>query len=440
MKEEFLHYLWKYSLYYSENLADRDGNRIAVINPGEYNRDAGPDFFNARIRIGDTVWAGNVELHTRASQYNQHGHNNDPAYDNVILHVVAEDDKKVFNSKGQEVLTVALEFDPGIYNRYLSLISNPYIIACQQDIDRVDRMQLRHWLGRLVAERLQEKSELILRVLAETGNDWNETFYRVLTRYFGFRVNREPFEMLAAALPFRIISKHADNLFQLEALLFGVAGMLEEGLFREALNDIYYCDLIKEFKVLSSKYSLKPMDGWIWKFSRLRPVNFPTVRISQLASMLSVTGGLFSRVIEAGDMGELRDLLEVSSSEYWNDHYVFGKKSKRIKKKAGVQATAILLINAVIPVMFVYGKSRGINDLCERALDFLDQTEPEENIIINEWKNSGITAGSAFYSQALLQLRNCYCRNRRCLDCIIGNRLIMYDIRLMNNDELLLEP
>lgn len=440
MKEEFLHYLWKYSLYYSEKLADPDGNRITVINPGEYNRDAGPDFFNARIRIGGTVWAGNVELHTRSSQYNQHGHNNDPAYDNVILHVVAEDDKKVFNSKGQEVLTVALEFDPAIYDRYLSLISNPYIIACQQEIDRVDSIQIRHWLGRLVAERLEEKSGLILKVLADTGNDWNETFYRMLTRYFGFRVNREPFEMLAAALSFRIISKHADNLFQLEALLFGVAGMLEEGLFREALNDIYYRGLIKEFKVLSSKYSLKPMDGWIWKFSRLRPVNFPTVRISQLAAMLSVTGGLFSRVTEARDMGELRDLLEVFSSDYWDDHYVFGKKSKRIKKKTGVQATAILLINAVIPVMFVYGKSRGINDLCERALDFLDQTEPEKNIIINEWKNSGITAESAFYSQALLQLRNSYCRNRRCLDCIIGNRLIMYDIRLMNNDELLLEP
>jgi hypothetical protein len=353
---------------------------------------------------------------------------------------VAENDKRVFNSRGDEVLTVAIEFNPGVYDKYLSLVNNPYIIACQNDIEKVDRLLLRQWLGRLVAERLEEKSELIMRILSDTGNDWEETFYRVLTRYFGFRVNREPFEMLAAALPFRIIRKHADNLFQLEALLFGMAGMLEEGLFRDAVNDIYYLNLIKEFKVLSSKYSLKPLHGWIWKFSRLRPVNFPTVRISQLAAMLSVTGGLFSQVMEADAIRKLRELFEVDSSEYWNDHYIFGKKGKTIRKRTGLQATGILLINAVIPVIIVYGKSRGINDLCERALDFLDQTEPEENIIIKEWRKTGITAGSAFYSQALIHLRNSYCRKRRCLNCVVGSRLIANEIRLKENDELLLEP
>jgi transposase len=440
MKEEFLHYLWKYGLYNSEKLSDPGGNKITVIHPGDYNRDAGPDFFNARILIEDTLWAGNVELHIRASHYNSHGHNSDPAYDNVILHVVAENDKKVFNTRGEEVLTVALDYDPGLYSRYVSLVNNPCIIACQDYIGRADMILLRQWLGRLVAERLEEKSAFILKIYAETANDWEETFYRVLSRYFGFRVNREPFEMLAAALPFRIIRRHADNLFQIEALLFGVAGMLEEGLFREALNDSYYRDLIREFSVLSSKYSLKPLHGWIWKFSRLRPVNFPTVRISQLAAMLSVAGGLFSKVTEADDLTQLRDVFQVSSSSYWHDHYVFGKRSRRVNKKTGSQAACILLVNAVIPVIFVYGKSRGISNLCERALDFLDQLEPEENSIINEWKKTGIYADSALYSQALIQLRNSYCRKRRCLECSVGNNLILSDRCLKENDELLLEP
>ncbi|HKK41126.1 MAG TPA: DUF2851 family protein [Bacteroidales bacterium] len=440
MKEEFLHYVWKYSLYYSDRLADHEGNKITVIHPGEYNRDAGPDFFNARILAEGTVWAGNVELHVKASQYYHHGHNTDPAYDNVILHVVAENDRKVFNSKGEEILTVALDFDPGVYEKYLSLVNNSYIIACQDDIAKVDKILVQQWLGRLAVERLEDKSSLIDRIFAATGNDWEETFYRVLARYFGFRVNREPFEMLSAALPFRIIRKHSDNLFQLEALLFGVAGMLEEGLFREALHDDYYRKLIKEFKVLSAKYSLKSLHGWIWKFSRLRPLNFPTIRISQLAAMLSVTGGLFSRVTEAGNIVELRKLFDVSSSEYWTDHFIFGKKTKPMMKKAGSQAAAIFLINAVIPVIFVYGKNRGNKALCERALEFLDQIEPEKNVIINEWKSTGIDAKSAFYSQALIHLRDNYCRKRRCLDCLIGSRLIMAEKNLKKNDEMLLEP
>ncbi len=440
MKEEFLHYMWKYGLYYSDRLFDAGGNKIVVIHPGDYNRDAGPDFFNARILIEGTLWAGNVELHIKSSHFNQHGHDTDPAYDNVILHVVADNDKKVFNSKGEEVLTVKLDFDATVYDKYISLVNNPYVIACQGSIGKVDRQLIYQWLGRLVADRLEEKSEFIMRVFKETGNDWEETFYRVLARYFGFRVNREPFEMLAAALPFRIIRRHADNIFQLEALLFGVAGMLEEGLFRDALHDGYYLDLVREFRILSAKYSLAPLHGWIWKFSRLRPVNFPTIRISQLAAMLSVAGGLFSRVTETDNIRDLRRLFEVSASEYWDNHYVFGRKSRMRKKKTGSQAVVIFLLNAVIPVIFVYGKSRCINDLCERALEFLDQIEPEQNVIMNDWVKTGLTAESAYYSQALIQLRENYCKKRKCLDCLIGSRLLMDENSLKENDELLLEP
>jgi len=327
MKEEFLHYLWKYCLYDKDNFIDNENNRIIVINPGEYNHDSGPDFFNARILLSGTEWAGNVEMHIRSSHFNTHGHNADPAFNNVILHIVTENDKRVFNSKNEEILTVEVKYDPALYQKYSDLINNPYVIACQNEIRAIDSFYLRHWLHSLLIERLQGKSESIMKIYLQTGNDWDETFYRILARYFGFRVNTEPFEMLASALPFRIIRKHSDNRFQIESLLFGTAGMLEEGLFKDALSDKYYKDLVKEYRILSAKYLLNPIHGWLWKFSRLRPVNFPTVRISQLSELLAVAGGLFSRIIEAGDFSKLKELLGCSASSYWDNHYLFGKKS-----------------------------------------------------------------------------------------------------------------
>lgn len=440
MKEEFIHYLWKYSLYYMDKLMDPDGNQIEVIHPGEYNRDSGPDFFNARIRIAGTEWAGNVEIHTKASHFETHGHNRDHTFDNVILHIVAESDKKVRNAMGEEVLTAEIDFDNSLFEKYIDLVNNPYVIACQGEIEKLDRFFIRHWLNSLVVERLQEKSESILKIFSETRNDWEETFYRTLSRYFGFRVNTEPFEMLATALPFKIIRKHIDNRFQIEALLFGTSGMLDEGLFKNAIDDDYYRYLLREFKVLSAKYSLRPVHGWLWKFSKLRPVNFPTIRISQLAAMLSVTGGLFSKVVEAKDIKSLRKVFEVSASEYWDEHYVFGKKSRKISKSAGTIASDILLINAVIPVVFVYGKNRDDIDVCERAISFLDEIKAEENTIITDWEKTGVEARSAFDSQALIQLRNEYCKKRRCLDCRIGARLISSGSIFKRPEELMLEP
>jgi len=440
MKEEFLHYLWKYSLYDTDNLLDKEGNKISVLNPGEYNRDSGPDFFNSRISIGGTVWAGNVEIHTRSSHFDQHGHQHDPSFNNVILHIVAEDDKIVFNERGEEVLTAKIVFDPLLYEKYVTLINNPYVIACQEELCNIDKILIRHWLNSLVIERFQEKSASILKIFAETGNDWEEAFYRLISRYFGFRVNTEPFEMLARALPFRIIRKHADNRFQIESLLYGTAGMLDEGMFKEALPDQYYTSLIKEYRVLSAKYSLQPIHGWVWKFSRLRPSNFPTIRISQLAAMLSVSGGLFSRVTEATDIVSLKEPFDVSASDYWEDHYVFGKQAGKSPKNTGSQAIDILLINAVIPVIFVYGRSRDRQEICDRAFDFLENIKAEENIIISEWTTAGIDAGSAYYSQALIQLRNEYCKKRKCLSCRIGSKIISSGRKLKAHDELILEP
>jgi hypothetical protein len=440
MKEEFLHYLWKYGLYNSNNLCDHEGNNITIIHPGDYNRDSGPDFFNARINIAGTEWAGNVEIHTKSSHFEAHGHNKDHAFDNVILHIVSEYDKQVFNARGEEVLTIKINFDTAFYEKYIGLVNNPHIIACQDEIKLIDPFYFRHWLHSLLIERFEDKSRWILKIFAETGNDWEETFYRILSRYFGFRINTEPFEMLARAIPFKIIRKHSDNRFQIETLLFGTAGMLEEGLFKEALSDNYYKELIKEYKILSAKYSLQPIHGWIWKFCRLRPVNFPTIRISQLSAMLSVAGGLFSRAIEITDIRNLKKIFEVMASEYWDDHFVFGKRSRKISKNTGTVATDIFLINAVIPVIFVYGHSRNNNEVCERALSFLENIHPEGNSIISEWEAAGIEAESAFCTQALIQLRNEYCKKRRCLNCRIGSKLISLGKTLKNQEDLILEP
>jgi hypothetical protein len=440
VKEEFLHYLWKYSLYDPESLIDPDGNQILVIYPGEYNRDSGPDFFNSRISLAKTMWAGNVEIHTCSSNFDLHGHNSDPAYNNVILHIVAENDKKVFNSKGEEILTVEMKFDTSLYDRYVELINTPFIIACQNELMNVDKFFIRHWLNSLLIERFHDKSEHILKILEETGNDWEETFYRLICRYFGFRVNTEPFEMLGRALPFRIILRHADNRFQVEALLFGTAGLLDEGIFKEAISDEYYIELLKEFKILKAKYSIQPMHGWVWKFSRLRPANFPTLRISQLASMLSDSGGRFAKIIEASFIDQLRSLFSVSASDYWSTHFVFGREVRKTPKNSGSQATDIILINAVLPLLFVYGMKRDNPDMRERAIDMLEKIGCEENIIIDEWKTSGIKADSAFYSQSLIQLRNEYCKKRRCLECRIGNKIISEGRKLKDQNELLLEP
>ena len=440
MKEEFLHFLWKYSLYDRYKLRDNEGNPITVINPGEYNRDAGPDFFNARISVAGTIWAGNVEIHAKSSHFDLHGHQSNPLYDNVILHAVAENDKRVYNSKGEELLTTELIFDNSLIDKYNYLINNPSVIACQDDINKIDKIQLRNWLEALAIERLEEKSESILKIFSETNNNWEETFYRLLSRYFGFRVNTEPFERLARALPLNIIKKHADNRFQIESLLYGTAGLLDEGFLKNTINDSYYKDLIKEYKILSVKYSLQPLDGWIWKFAKLRPANFPTIRISQLAGLLANTNGLFSRILDAKNIGDLTGVFKCEASKYWNDHYVFGAESKGKPKKAGAQTEDIILINSVIPALYTYGKVGDAVYYTEKAVRFLENIKAEDNVIIKEWITAGVKPDSALISQALLQLRERYCRKRKCLECRIGFKLISSGKKMKEQDELILEP
>lgn len=440
MKEEFLHWVWKNRLFEAASLHDGETGTIEVITPGEYNRDSGPDFFNTRLTIGGTSWAGNTEIHINASDWYRHGHHTDHAYDNVILHLVIKNDADVFTASGRRLVTSEIAIDPGLWENYLDFVNNPSALPCSGFINRLDSFRVRHWLYSLTVDRLERKSGEIADMMKRNGNDWEETLYRLISRYFGFRVNTDPFELLAAHLPLKIIRKHADNLIQVEALLFGTAGLLDETLFREAIADEHYRVLLREFQMLKAKYTLQPIAGWTWKFNRLRPANFPTVRIAQLATLLSGGQGLFSRVLECRETAELRDLLSVAAPEYWNTHYLFGKSVVSASGKAGRQSVDLLIINAIVPLLFVCGKMKQQNDLCERALDFLESLPAEENSIINDFITAGIRPDSAFTTQGLIGLRTSWCRYHKCLDCHIGSSLIAMGHQLRQSDSLFLEP
>ena len=440
MKEEFLHWLWKNRFFDDGSLCDREAGQIEVITPGDYNRDSGPDFFSTRLIIGGTEWAGNTEIHVNASDWYRHGHHTDHAYDNVILHLVHNEDTDVYTASGRRLITARPGYEPALWENYLDFVNNPSPLPCSGLIGLTDSFMVKHWLWSLGVERLQRKSNEIREMMVKTDNDWEETLYRLISRYFGFRVNTDPFEMLASRLPLKIIRKHSDNLLQVEALLFGTAGLLDEALFREAVKDEYYLVLSREYRVLRSKYSLQPVDGWLWKFHRLRPANFPTVRLSQLAALLSHSDGLFSRVLECRDNDSLRSMLSVTASGYWNSHYQFGKEVPSTAGRAGKQSVELLIINAVAPLLFVCGKIRQQQELCDRAIDILDSLPPEENSVMADFAKAGLKPESAFASQALLELRSLRCRNHRCLDCAIGSALIAMGHRIRRSSSLFLEP
>lgn len=432
--------MWKNQFFDGRSLCDREAGSIGVITPGVYNRDSGPDFFNTRLIIGGTEWAGNTEIHVNASDWYRHGHHIDHAYDNVILHIVYNEDADVYTASGRRLITIRLVFDPVLWENYLDFMNNPSPLPCSGLIGLTDGFRIKHWLWSIAVERLERKHDDIREILSKTGNDWEETLYRLVTRYFGFRVNTDPFGMLAARLPLKIIRKHSDQLIQVEALLYGTAGLLDEALFREAVNDSYYLLLLREYRVLRAKYSLQPVDGWLWKFHRLRPANFPTVRLSQLAALLSHSDGLFSRVLGCSDRESLRALLSVSASSYWNNHYQFGREVPPVAGRAGRQSADLLIINAIVPLLFVYGKVRQQQEWCDRAVEILDSLPPEKNSVVTDFTRAGLKPESAFASQALLELRNMRCRYHRCLDCTIGSSLIAMGQKIRRSDSLFLEP
>ncbi len=421
MPEEFLQYIWEQQLFYSQNLKTTANQTLKIIQTGKRNQNSGPDFFNAQIKIDGTVWAGNVEIHKKSSDWFLHNHNEDKAYDNVILHVVEENDKPVFRLSGEEIPAFILKYPEHLRYNYQKLINAKTWIACDDQFHKIDPVILQLGFNRLMIDRLENKTGEITQRLQQNNNDWNETFYQTLSRMFGFKVNNLPFEMLAKSLPIQILAKHKSSLFQLEALLFGNSGLLNQQL----LGDEYYLNLREEYSFLYKKFKLTPIEGHLWKFMRLRPVNFPTVRISQLAALIHRSNSLFSKIIEINSLEKLKELFNVQASEYWNSHYNFNKTSSKTSiKKLGENAINILTINVIVPFLFVYGENQNKTHLKNRALEFLEQLPSEKNTITKNWEALGIKSRTAFESQALIQLKNMFCEKKNCLNCQIGVKLV----------------
>ena len=420
MKEEFIHYLWEHQLF-TPNLSTTNGEDLSVLKAGNHNLDSGPDFFNGRIRLGNTIWAGNIEIHTKSSDWFAHHHQDDPAYENIILHVVYTDDKPVFRKNGEPIPTLELKnnFDPLIYTKYCDFLKSDRWIACEHQVSGIGYFKLYAWLDSLMVERLNQKANLIEEELIKTGNNLQEVFYRKLARNFGFKTNSGVFELLATYLPLKLLAKHKDNLMQIEALLFGTAGMLDE-----KINDEYPRQLLHEYNFLSAKYDIQPIDKKLWKFMRMRPSNFPTIRISQFAQLIYRSSALLNKILETDKLSNVTNLLKVTTSDYWIDHFRFDKKSKLKTKTLGASSVNLIMINTIIPFLFVYGKLKHDDSLKQNAIGWLEQIKPETNSIIRNFSSLGLKPHNAMHSQALIQLKNQYCDSKRCLECRIGHELL----------------
>jgi len=420
MTEEFLQYIWKHQLFEKENLTTQQGEKLEIINPGTLNSDAGPDFFNASIRIGKTLWAGNVEIHLKSSDWMKHGHQSDAAYNNVILHVVNEPDVDVTINEIRALPTFIPQISQNVKTNYEFLLQQNKWPACSESIGTVDPIYRTSALNALLVERLQAKTLQIERLLNLNNHHWNETFYQHLAMTFGLKTNELPFEMLTRSIPLSIVSKHKESIFQLEALLFGQSGMLNEQL----IGDDYFLKLREEYQYLAAKYQLKGMESHLWKFLRLRPANFPTIRIAQFAALINKSESLFSKLMEFKSIEAIAPMFHVKTSTYWETHYRFNQASTKQEKWLGKNTSNLLLINSVVPFLFLYGDRTAKNELKERAFQFLEQLPAENNNITNRWAELGLKAENAYDTQALIQLKNVYCDHKNCLKCQIGNKVI----------------
>lgn len=417
--ERLLQYVWKYRLYLAADLQTAEGLAVTVIDPGLRNTDAGPDFFNAKIQIGDAVWAGNVEIHRKASDWKSHHHDKDPAYDSVILHIVEEADATVYRTNGEIIPQAVIAIPPKIKYNMDWLLLRDTSLPCAERIHEIEPILISSWMSSLLTERLQRKVTDIFTLLEQYKDDWNEVFYIVLTRNFGFGSNSDAFESLAKSLPFKYILKQRCNSRQIEALLFGQAGLLNE-----KLDDAYYLLLQQEYHFLQQKYSLTHMNFGLIKQLRMRPTGFPHIRIAQLAAIWTHHDTLFSRILEDSRPETLKACFDVALSEYWNTHYHFRFSSPKKKKTVGMSATHIILINTVVPILFAYGRKKCKPDYCTKALQILEMLPPERNSLITNFTDAGICIRNACDTQALIQLRREYCEKKKCLNCRIGFALI----------------
>lgn len=416
MNEDFLSFVWKYRLYNSD-LQTTTGIAVTVINPGEQQFNSGPDFFNARIRIGDTLWAGNVEIHVLASDWYRHRHQSDKAYDNVILHVVYNADSDIITGDMTTIPTIALneQADAEVFKKYINLKTSRLHIPCSNQLQTVPEILFNGWIDRMLVERMEYKSLQIELALQVNRGDWEDAFYQLLARNFGFHVNAGPFEMLARCLPRNLLLRHGDQLHQAEALVFGQSGLLE-GKF----TDDYPLQLQSEYQFLSRKNGLMPLDKHLWKLLRMRPANFPTLRLSQFARLVTSPGFSMQELLELDSPELIMNKFRVSASPYWNTHYLFDKATRFRGSNLVETSIMNILINTIAPFLFYFGKSRGEAAVCEKAFEILRNLPAEQNHVVDEWKRNGAKTGSAYTGQALTGLYKDYCSQKKCLNCSLG--------------------
>lgn len=417
MNEELLSYFWKLQRFRKENLCTTDGEPVSVIYPGLLNKDSGPDFLHARLRIGNTLWVGNVELHVKSSDWDKHGHSSDPNYENVILHVVYQSDMDLNLAVPELEMMPFLDQHSLLQAEDWQKSLDP--IPCSSQLKTHPEYLNILWKERLLIERLEQKSERILEIVERHLGDWEASFFEIIAHYFGLKVNTLPFEMLARSIPLKLIRKYANNREEMEALFFGQAGMLEN----EA-RDGFHSSLKDRYHLQKTIHHLEPIALQHWKFLRLRPANFPTRRISQMATLFFQSPELFQELLSATQTKEMEALFRLAYHEYWEDHVRFGHPCKPVKNDLGAETIQLLLGNAVLPFLFVYAESRAIPDLREKTLEAFHHLRKEENKIIRLWKERKVVAASFGESQALLQLYTNYCSVKRCLDCQVGNRFL----------------
>lgn len=421
--EHLLHYIWKNRLYNPESLKTAKGNLIEVIDPGLHNEDAGPDFFNAKIKINNTIWAGNVEIHLTSNDWYKHGHHRDEAYNSVILHISEVVNGVIVNEMGQELPQCEIKIPDTVRKSSDYLLFSRCKIPCWDFLASLSPLKLNAWLTYLAVERLERKTSDVNRLLNRFNNSWDDVFYIMLSRNFGFGINSDEFERLALSLPLNIIQKHGDSLFQIEALMFGQAGMLENCSNNDDFDD-YYLELKREYDFLKRKYKLICPDNTHMRKLRVRPGSFPEIRIAQLAALLQKSGRLFSTFLQKENYDQMIAHFVTETSEYWQTHYSFNKVSGRSSKILGKSSLDLLIINTVVPILFTYGRKTLQERYCNLAEDLLESIGAENNSIIREFSRAGIVPKNAMDSQALIQLKKEYCDKRKCLYCRIGHKLL----------------
>ena len=413
--EQLLHYVWKHKIFSLKELKTTTGQQVEVIDTGLANTDAGPDFFNAKLKLDGVLWIGNIEIHERSSDWFKHGHHADTGYNSVILHIASEIDTEISRSNGERIPQIQLICPEAVRTNYKELLETASYPPCYRIIPSLSPFTAHSWMSALQMERFEQKATLLNERLKRCQGNWEDAFFITLARNFGFGLNGDAFETWAHQLPFRAVDKHRNDLFQIEAIFFGQAGILED-----SDGDGYYLRLKKEYTYLQHKFGLIPMDASLWRFLRLRPANFPHIRIAQLACLYHRAYGLLSRIMETETLQGVRDILKGGTSEYWLTHYTFGGSSPSRPKTLSNTSLDLLIINTVVTFLYAYGLHKGNPVLCARAGSFLEELKAENNYITRMWEQCGMKASNAADSQALIQLKKEYCDKKKCLYCRIG--------------------